>query len=99
MGKDDLKPVIIALAFIVLLGFIFFVTMRHMSRADDFLKVWAAVGPIVGVVTGLIPTYFFGDMAGEASKRAERQAHHAGEMRGMLVSMGKPPNEIPEPPN
>jgi hypothetical protein len=95
MGKDRLGPIIVALAFIVLLGFIFFVTMREMSTTDDFLKVWAAVGPIVGVVTGLIPTYFFHNMAAEASKRAELHANHAGAMRGKLESMGVPSGEIP----
>ena len=93
MGKDRLGPVVIALAFIVLLGFIFFVTMREMSTTDDFLKVWAAVGPIVGVVTGLIPSYFFHNMADTASKRAEEMAKEAGEMKGKLDAMQS--GEIP----
>jgi hypothetical protein len=94
-GKDRLGPVIIALAFIGLLGFIFFVTMHEMSTTDDLLKVWAAVGSIGGVVTGLIPTYFFHNMAGEASKRAELNANNAGAMRGKLEEMGVPSGEIP----
>jgi hypothetical protein len=99
MGKTLWGPVIIAVAFIILLGFMFGVTVHEMSTTDDFLKVWAAVGPIVGVVTGLIPTYFFHNMAGEASKRAELNANHAGAMRGKLESMGVKPGDIPGPPS
>jgi hypothetical protein len=56
----SLQAFVIALAFIALVGVIFVMMMRYMgNRTDDFLKVWAAVGPIVGVLTGLIPMYFF----------------------------------------
>ena len=58
--------------------------MQEMSETDDFLKVWAAVGPIVGVVTGLIPTYFFRNMAKDSSDRAEMHSQTMGEYRGML---------------
>ena len=97
VGKTLWGPVVIAVAFISLLGFMFYVTVHEMSTTDDFLKVWAAVGPIVGVVTGLIPTYFFHNMAGEASKRAELNANNAGAMRGKLEEVGVPSGEIPGP--
>jgi hypothetical protein len=78
------QPLVIALAFIVLVGAIFIFTMQRMNSTDDFLKIWAAVGPIVGVVTGLIPTYFFHDSAEKASNRAELNASENGRLKGMM---------------
>lgn len=86
------QPLVIALAFILLVALIFFVTMNRMSNTDDFLKVWAAVGPIVGVVTGLIPTYFFHNTAQEASSRAETNAAEKGRMRGIMEGKGLDPD-------
>jgi hypothetical protein len=80
-GQTKWQPVIIALAFIALVAILFIFTMNRMSNTDDFLKVWAAVGPIVGVVTGLIPTYFFHNSAREASARAEAMAAENGKLR------------------
>src|SRR3954451_3546332 len=90
--------VIIGGLFILLIGVIFVVTMNTMSNTDDFLKVWAAVGPIVGVVTGLIPTYFFHGMADDASRRAETNARDTGAMMGKLKSMNVDPSEYLTPP-
>jgi multidrug resistance efflux pump len=86
-NRSRRQAFVIALAFIVLVGIIFSVTMNKMPTTDDFLKVWAAVGPIVGVVTGLIPTYFFRDMADDASRRAEANARDMGAMMGKLREM------------
>ena len=79
------QPLVSALAFIALVAVIFIVTMNRMTNTDDFLKVWAAVGPIVGVVTGLIPTYFFHSSAQDASTRAETSAAENGRLRGMMT--------------
>jgi protein-S-isoprenylcysteine O-methyltransferase Ste14 len=73
------QPFWVAIAFIVLVGFIFFMMMKYMGDStDDFLKVWAAVGPIVGVLTGLIPMYFFHntmqDLMQDSSVRAAKNA-------------------------
>jgi hypothetical protein len=84
--NTDWAAVIVALAFIGLVALLFITTMQEMSQTDDFLKVWAAVGPIVGVVTGLIPTYFFQNMAKDSSDRAETNAQTMGEYKGMLKS-------------
>jgi hypothetical protein len=86
--------VIIAVAFILLLGFIFWTTMREMSTSDEFLKIWAAVGPIVGVVTGLIPTYFFRNAAKTASEHAETHAEEKGKMEGMMRAKGINPDDL-----
>jgi hypothetical protein len=82
----DWPAVIVALAFILLVGLIFNTTMHQMSTTDDFLKVWAAVGPVVGVVTGLIPTYFFRNMAKDSSDRADANSEKMGEYKGMLMA-------------
>jgi hypothetical protein len=93
-SPGNLQPLIVALAFISLVGLIFLVTMNRMSNTDDFLKVWAAVGPIVGVVTGLIPTYFFHTSAESASSRAEEKATENGRLRGMMQMKGIDPDKI-----
>jgi hypothetical protein len=85
------QPFAIALAFIALVGIIFVVTMNRMSNVDDFLKIWAAVGPIVGVVTGLVPTYFFHNSARDASARAETNAAENGRLKGMMQMKGLDP--------
>lgn len=92
--KSQAPAIVIALAFIFLVGFAFWVTMREMDTPDDFLKVWAAVGPIVGVITGLIPTYFFSGQAQSAAKRAEQHAVERGKMEGMLRAKGVNPDEV-----
>jgi hypothetical protein len=94
MAKDEWPALLIALAFIVLLGFIFWNTMREMRTSDEFLKIWAAVGPIIGVVTGLIPTYFFRNAARTASEHAEAHAEAKGKMEGMMRAKGMDPGEM-----
>jgi ABC-type nickel/cobalt efflux system permease component RcnA len=82
----DWSAVIVAVSFIALVALIFNTTMHEMSNTDDFLKIWAAVGPIVGVVTGLIPAHFFRNMAMESSDRADRNSEKMGEYKGMLLA-------------
>ena len=94
MSRKEWPAVVIALAFILLLGFIFWMTMNEMDTADDFLKIWAAVGPIVGVVTGLVPTYFFRNAASDASAQAQMNAEEKGRMKGMMEAHGMDPDAI-----
>jgi hypothetical protein len=89
----DWSAVIVAIAFIALVAFIFNTTMNEMSTVDDFLMIWAAVGPIVGVVTGLIPAHFFRNMAKDSSDRADMNSEKTGEAKekmgeskGMLMA-------------
>jgi hypothetical protein len=92
------QPLVVALAFIILVGLIFVFTMERMDSTDDFLKVWAALGPIVGVVTGLIPTYFFHDSAQNASARAEQHAAENGRLKAMMRMKGIDPETGEEKP-
>lgn len=55
--------VIIGLAFLGLVALMFVEAVNH-----DFSTVWAGVGTVVGVVTGAIPSFFFGAKANENSK-------------------------------
>jgi Na+/glutamate symporter len=56
------QSTIIALALIALVGGIF-IAVFEKEGVDSALKVWAAIGTLVGVVTGVVPTYFFGQRA------------------------------------
>jgi hypothetical protein len=55
---------IVALGFLALVGVIFW---RATDPGQDFDKIWAATGPIVGIVIGAIPSFFF-----QRQVRAER---------------------------
>jgi uncharacterized membrane-anchored protein YhcB (DUF1043 family) len=67
------QSTLIALAFILLVGAIFLTVYTH-SGVDDALKTWAAIGTLVGVITGAIPTYFFGSAAVKAARDDANQA-------------------------
>jgi hypothetical protein len=71
MDSSDRAAVVIGIAFLALVGVIFTTTLLTMTTTDDFLKVWTAVGPIVGVVVGSMPAHFFRSMAERANKRAD----------------------------
>jgi hypothetical protein len=45
---------IVALGFIALVGVALWLAATH-----DFTTIWTGVGPLVGVLTGAIPAYFF----------------------------------------
>jgi hypothetical protein len=92
------QPLVVALAFIALVGLIFVFTMERMNNTDDFLKDWAALGPIFGVVTGLIPTYFFNDSAQNASARVEQHAAENGRLKAMMRMKGIDPETGEEKP-
>ena len=75
MDSADRAALIIGLAFLLLVGVIFVTSLMTMSSVDDFLKVWTAVGPIVGVVVGSIPAHFFRSMAQDANEKMVNMAN------------------------
>jgi hypothetical protein len=75
MDSADRAALIIGLAFLLLVGIIFVTSLMTMSSVDDFLKVWTAVGPIVGVVVGSIPAHFFRSMAQDANEKMVAMAN------------------------
>ena len=73
-GKPSWQVVVVALGFMALVGVMFW----RATESGDFASVWAGVGPIVGVLTGAIPSYFFRRDEKSASIRAEALAAAAG---------------------
>lgn len=69
MAPTNKQATLVAVCFIVLVGTIT-VTALEVYEVDAFLKVWAVVGTLVGVVTGAIPSFFFAVSTGKA--QAER---------------------------
>jgi len=66
-------------AAVVALGFLAFVaavflTVYSKSGIDDALKAWGAIGPIIAVVVGAIPSYFF-------AQRAKQEQDNANALR------------------
>jgi hypothetical protein len=59
----------VAIAFLAFVAAIF-LTVYFKGGLDDSLKAWAAVGTVVGVVTGAIPSYFFHQNAQVAQRDA-----------------------------
>jgi uncharacterized protein YacL len=74
MNSADIAAVIIGVAFLILVGVIFVTAIVTMNTLTDFLMVWTAVGPIVGVVIGLIPAHFFRSMAEDAHDKMMKMA-------------------------
>jgi hypothetical protein len=70
-ARPSWQATLIALAFMLLIGATFLTVYAH-TGIDEALKAWAALGTLVGIVTGAIPTYFFGATAvGTANERAK----------------------------
>jgi hypothetical protein len=69
MAPTNKQATVVAVGFIVLIGAIT-ITALEVYEVDAFLKVWAVVGTLVGVVTGAIPSFFFAVSSGKA--QAER---------------------------
>jgi hypothetical protein len=67
------QSTLIALALIALVGTTFLL-VYYRSGIDDSLKAYGAVGTIVGVITGAVPTYFFGQQRAAAAERSAEQA-------------------------
>lgn len=59
----------VAVAFIAFVAAIFLVVYEH-GGIDAALKAWGAIGTIVGVVTGAIPSFFFHQAATTAQQTA-----------------------------
>jgi hypothetical protein len=59
------QSTVIAVAFVALVGCIFLVVYSR-DGIDAAMQAWGAVGTVVGVLTGAVPTYFFGRAANES---------------------------------
>ncbi|KRB43022.1 hypothetical protein [Terrabacter sp. Root181] len=61
----------VALGFLALVGLMFWRATADMANFD---KIWLAAGPIVGVVVGAIPGFFFAQNARNDQKNAQHRA-------------------------
>ena len=59
------QSAVVAIAIVALVAFMFKEAVDH-----DFTTIWAAVGTVVGVVTGAIPSFFFKQQAQQAQQEA-----------------------------
>ena len=74
---------LVAIGFLALVGFIFW---RATDSQQNFDQIWGAAGPIIGVVIGAIPSFFFHRQA-----RAERARSAVLENQNMmLAAIAKP---------
>jgi len=60
---------VVALGFLALVGVVF-ISIYQRGGIDDALKAWGAVGTVVGVIVGAIPTYFFHQIAKQEQQNA-----------------------------
>lgn len=68
------QSTLVAIVVVLLAGGIFMAVFEK-SGTSDALKVWAALGTLVGAVVGAMPAYFFGAQ-GTAAAREEAQRTH-----------------------
>lgn len=73
MAKPSWQSTVIAALLIGLTGAIFLV-VELQSGIDDALKAWAAIGTLAGVITGVIPAYFFGQQRAASAEHAATAA-------------------------
>jgi SpoVK/Ycf46/Vps4 family AAA+-type ATPase len=73
MNKPSWQSTLVALAFMALVGGIFVIVFEK-DGIDEALKAWAALGTLVGVLIGAIPTYFFGQQATAVAKEENKRA-------------------------
>jgi hypothetical protein len=72
MTPSPKQATVVAVGYVLLVGAIAIVALDNYS-VDDFLKVWAVLGTLIGVLTGAVPSYFFAVSAGKA-RAAQEQA-------------------------
>lgn len=76
-GPTGRQSTVVGVVFIFLVGVIAVVAL-NVYRVDEFLKVWAVIGTLVGVATGAIPAFFFSADAANARAaraKAEERTH------------------------
>lgn len=85
MAPTNKQATFVAVCFILLVGAIT-VTALEVYEVDEFLKVWAVIGTLVGVVTGAIPSFFFAVSSG----RAQSQRNVAEEKTQAVLGLSSP---------
>jgi hypothetical protein len=65
-----------AMVVILVVGGIFLAVFEK-SGTDDAIKVWGALGTLVGAVVGAVPAYFFGQQGTAAAREEVQRTHQA----------------------
>jgi hypothetical protein len=73
---------LIAVCFVLLVAAVAVTALLEYS-VDDFLKVWAVLGTLVGVLTGAIPAYFFAVAAGSSQRERARAENRVQTLLGL----------------
>jgi hypothetical protein len=76
MQQSQWPAAVVAVAFIAFVAAIFLVVYNR-DGVDAAVKAWGAIGTIVGVVTGAIPSFFFHQTAKAAQQNATVAQHAA----------------------
>jgi hypothetical protein len=58
-AQADTGSVIVAVTLIVLVGVVIVVAMFRYPKIEDILKLWGALGTIIGLIVGSMGAYFF----------------------------------------
>ncbi len=85
MTPSSRQATVVAVLYLLLVGVIAVVAL-HEYRIDDFLKVWAVLGTLVGVLTGAVPSYFFAVSAGDAKEKQAKAEERAQTILGVADS-------------
>ena len=72
MTPSPKQATVVAVGYVLLVGVIAVVALDNYS-VDDFLKVWAVLGTLIGVLTGAVPSYFFA-LSASGARAAQEQA-------------------------
>jgi uncharacterized membrane protein YdjX (TVP38/TMEM64 family) len=94
MTPTTRQATLIAALFVLLVGAIV-VTALIVYDIDDFLKVWAVLGTLVGILTGAIPSFFFAKTmtaSQEEARVANRRYENAEQKLETVFAMA--PSEI-----
>jgi type III secretory pathway component EscV len=85
MPPSTKQATVVAIFYLLLVGVIAVVAL-HEYAIDDFLKVWAVLGTLVGVLTGAVPSYFFAVTAGAAKEKEAKAEERAQTILGVADS-------------
>lgn len=75
--SDTRGPVIIAIGYLVLMGFIIIWIGAETDSFSEFSQYWGLFGLLVGVATGAIPSFFFNSKANKEAERAAAESKKA----------------------
>jgi len=78
MGEEDSKiswaSAFVAGMLLLILGAIMVSAIWKYNSVDEALKIWASMGTLVGLATGVIATYFFTRETMKTEKRAAKKS-------------------------